>query len=248
MWGDEEAAGVGEPLGEEGVASIEGGCHVGEDLACLCGWGDARAVGGGLLLEQAAAAAVAILDEDGDSLDPLRRAVVEQVGDEEIVGGGCWEGRKELGHALGSGVTVGHDAADRHVWQAGELLNGSTRQVELVHGELEAMCETRHVGEVMANYPVCNLFVDSLACMANNQVNTCIVAMIDEPDTPELTVLRKLRSTCVLMRRNAESIELAKVILAEEERLAKRIDRIRGSLAVVTVVANSGANEEGLTS
>lgn len=54
---------------------------------------------------------------------------------------------------------------------------------------------------------------------------------------PDLQVLEHLRATCVLMRRNAESIELAKAILAEEERVARRIARLRAGLPQAEEVA-----------
>jgi len=51
---------------------------------------------------------------------------------------------------------------------------------------------------------------------------------------PELQVLRHLQATCALMRRTAD-ISLAKAVLAEEERLLRRIERLEAGLTLAAV-------------
>ena len=58
--------------------------------------------------------------------------------------------------------------------------------------------------------------------------------MPDLMPSPELQVVKHLRDTLVLMRRNAE-LPLAKAVLAEEERLLRRIERLEAAAAMASV-------------
>ena len=58
--------------------------------------------------------------------------------------------------------------------------------------------------------------------------------MPDLTPSPELQVVKHLRDTLVLMRRNAE-LPLAKAVLAEEERCLKRIERLEAAAAMASV-------------
>jgi len=57
--------------------------------------------------------------------------------------------------------------------------------------------------------------------------------MIDIQPPPELQVLKSLQSTCTIMRRTPD-VALAKAVLAEEERLLKRIERIEAAVLLAS--------------
>jgi hypothetical protein len=62
--------------------------------------------------------------------------------------------------------------------------------------------------------------------------------MSDIHSPPELQVLKSLQSTCTLLRRTPD-VALAKAVLAEEERLVKRIERLLASTATASVEAST---------
>jgi hypothetical protein len=49
-------------------------------------------------------------------------------------------------------------------------------------------------------------------------------------ETPEVQVLEHLRSSLALFRRNSPSLPLAKAILAEEERVVKRLEKLAAAM------------------
>jgi hypothetical protein len=51
---------------------------------------------------------------------------------------------------------------------------------------------------------------------------------------PELQVLKSLQSTCTLLRRTAD-VAFAKAVIAEEERLLRRIERLEAAAAMASV-------------
>jgi hypothetical protein len=51
---------------------------------------------------------------------------------------------------------------------------------------------------------------------------------------PELQVLKSLQSTCTLLRRTP-NVALAKAVIAEEERIMKRIERLEAAAAMASV-------------
>jgi hypothetical protein len=56
--------------------------------------------------------------------------------------------------------------------------------------------------------------------------------MSDTTPHPELQVLKHLQATCTIIRRTPDTA-LAKAVLAEEERLVKRIERLMAATASV---------------
>jgi hypothetical protein len=58
--------------------------------------------------------------------------------------------------------------------------------------------------------------------------------MSDIHSPPELQVLKSLQSTCTLLRRTPD-VALAKAVIAEEERLLKRIERLEAAAAMASV-------------